>query len=135
VLARLVLLAVAAVVVVAGVRAVHRQDGCAALGRAAIHKGFGEPLGDGPGLVRDIERSCSGAHPLVAAADALEQGRHLREASALAGEAVRREPESAEGWAVLSNVLRLRGLAADAARAQARAHTLNPRGVPAPPRA
>jgi hypothetical protein len=128
---RLLLLVAALAAGVYGVRAEGRESRCRGALVVAAHKGFGEPLGDGPGLVHRVQAECRGSHRLVQAADALITGGHVPEAIALTDVALRREPGNFEGWAVLARALETRGLSGPAQRARARAHRLNPRGVPA----
>ena len=128
-LARLLLIALAAVVVVVLSARLDDHTSCQDA-RSAIFAAVAAEAG--PRAVQQhvatVEERCRGSDGLVAAAGALRTlGDHER-ALTLAREAARREPESFAAWRAVAALARGR----EAREARRRGRALNPRWAPAP---
>ncbi len=81
------------------------------------------------GVARRVVMDCRGADTVAAASAVLDRAGRGDAARLLAGEAVRREPESALAWGAAGRVAQSAGDDAGLARARARLAVLDPRST------
>ena len=133
VIGRLLLLGLALVSIVVGIVALRDQHACSSALSDAVTVGRGDATGAAR-LEDRLAQRCSDPAQQTRGVFALGSRGHSDQAVALARHMTRSAPDGYEGWAVLAQTLAGRD-AAGARAAFARAHALNPRASPAPPRA
>ena len=129
-IARLVMAGLGIVGVVVGIHALHDEHGCNSALSAAVRLDPRDRAGAGRVETKLVDR-CVHPSDKTRGVFALGSRCHVAQAEALARQMTRAAPDDYEGWAVLTRLLEGRGRSA-ARAALARAHTLNPRGSPAP---
>jgi Tfp pilus assembly protein PilF len=127
VVARLIVLVLAAALAGFALVARHDARSCHDRGQAFTSLALGLPVEFTAADADGFMDACRGSHPLALGAYVLAASGQLPQALRLSDEAIRREPENFEGWLALSRTLRARGLGDAAGRAQRRALHLNPR--------
>ena len=133
VIGRLLLLGLALVSIVVGIEALRDQHACS----SALSSAVTLDRGDRAGAARvedELAHRCSDPAQQTRGVFALGSRRQFAQAVALARHMTRSAPDGYEGWAVLARTLAGHDAAGSRA-AFARAHALNPRASPAPPRA
>lgn len=120
-LARLLLVALAAVAAVVGVQQLHHDHGCTTLVND-VAKG---PAADVDGLAAQTLERCGDPRDRVVIVGTLVARRKQPEAVAVLRRMTASDPDDYLGWLVLGRLTRDRA-------ALERAHALNPRDVPAP---
>jgi hypothetical protein len=127
---RIVLLAAAAALVVFGVsrHAAHAACQDARFDVLSITLGH-RPAAQADGVARRIVAHCRDGEELVNGAVAFSRVGAIAPARRLADLAVRKEPQRRDAWLALNVVLQREGDASAAARALARARSLDPAGI------
>ncbi|UGS37419.1 tetratricopeptide repeat protein [Capillimicrobium parvum] len=130
-IARLLLVAVAAVVVVLLVLSRHDAQACQTA-RFDVLRTSGKvlPMSDRPGAIAAVREHCRGAAGLVAVAGVLHAEGRDREAQRIAQEAVDEEPRNATAWVGLAITADAAGDPVTARRAARRAVALSPLDPP-----
>jgi hypothetical protein len=123
---RILLLAAAVALVVAGVARGHQHSACQDARFDALSVGLHKrPVTDAPSIASAIERHCRDVDEWVNGAVVLSRVG----AADLAHAAVEREPDRRNSWLALATVRQRVGDASGAARARARAVVLDPVGL------
>ena len=131
--ARLALLACAAALVAFGLTRHAAHDRCQQARVDALSIALRKsPATDAPGVAGHLRSDCRDVEELVNGAVAFARVGQVAPAARLAQAAVRREPERRNAWLALQAVRQAEGDASGAARALARARTLDPVGLGEP---
>jgi hypothetical protein len=127
---RILLLAAAVALVVAGVARGHQHSACQDARFDALSVGLHKrPVTDAPSIASAIERHCRDVDEWVNGAVVLSRVGATGAAADLAHAAVEREPDRRNSWLALATVRQRVGDASGAARARARAVVLDPVGL------
>jgi hypothetical protein len=128
--ARVLLLACAAALVAFGLQRHAAHDACQSARIDALSITLGRsPVAGAGAVAQRLQDHCRDVGELANGAVAFARVGAVRPAEALAGAAVRREPQRRNAWLALSQVLQREGDTSGAARASARARTLDPVGL------
>ena len=130
--ARLVLAGVGIVAVIVGAHGLRADHRCTSALSAAVRLDPRDRAGAAAAQTQLADR-CAHPSDKTRGVFALGARGHVDQAETLARQMTCAAPDDYEGWAVLARFLQARRPAA-ARAALARAHALNPRGAPAPPR-
>lgn len=124
--ARAGLLLVALAAIALGLTRLHQTRSCTSASNDAFAVGLGAPATHIGSIVDEIAAQCRGGSALASAAVVLVRVGQLRQARRVAGEAVRREPDSYLSWFALA-LTEQRAAPVSAVVDLARSHALDPR--------